>query len=162
VLEFGQDYHREKFIFVDELTIPEASLLLQQANQTFTDEQMKYVFKTIGTNPAKLLNLMNSILKNKCTLEEFVEDVLAQARRDLLAFVHQRILKALKEYPNGVEPEYFKKQEFKGVDLSYPKQVGIAMKGTNAVIYRIESGVYQLMSTQHRTALEHYDPIIRS
>ena len=38
--------------------------------------------------------------------------------------------------------------------------VGSAMKRSNAIIYRIELGMYQLMSGAHKTALKTYTPII--
>ncbi len=90
------------------------------------------------------------------TVTQFVDDVLAQADQDLVAFPYNPILKALKEHPEGVSPNYVKKVEFKGVDMSNPKAVGTSMKISNAIIYRIECLKYVLMSTAHRTALRTY------
>ena len=76
----------------------------------------------------------------------------------MIAFPHQAILQALKEQPEGVSPEYFNNQKSYGIDLSNPKAVGEAMKDSNVIIYRIELGLYTLMSTAHRTALSTYPP----
>jgi hypothetical protein len=94
------------------------------------------------------------------SLKEFVDSVIGQAERDLLAFPHQDILKALKSHPEGIPPAYFKKQKSKGVDLSNPKDVGVALKRSNALVYRIDRGLYCLMSTAHKTALKSYEPIL--
>jgi hypothetical protein len=67
---------------------------------------------------------------------------------------------ALKENPDEVSPEYFMNLKNEGVDLSNPRAVGTAMKGSNAIVYRIERRVYALMSTQHRTAMKTYIPIL--
>ncbi|MFN9982369.1 MAG: hypothetical protein ACK53Y_20750, partial [bacterium] len=96
-----------------------------------------------------------------CSLKQHVEGVLAGAEGNLVAFPHQAILKALKEHPEGVPPKYFKKQKSEGVDLSEPKAVGVAMKRSNVIVYRIEDGLYHLMSTAHKTALRSYDPIVK-
>ena len=122
-----------------------------------TEEEMRYVFSNIGTKPATLINLLDLT----CSLKQHVEDVLAHAERDLVAFPHQAILKALKAHPEGVPLDYFDNQENKGVSLSDPKAVGVSMKNSNAIVYRIENGLYQLMSTAHKTALRSYDPIVK-
>jgi hypothetical protein len=74
----------------------------------------------------------------------------------LVAFPYKPILKALKEHPEGVSPEFFENMKCEGVDMSNPKAVGISMKTSNAIIYRIECRKYVLMSTAHRTALKTY------
>jgi hypothetical protein len=74
-----------------------------------------------------------------------------------VAFTHKPILKALKENPDGVSPAFFNNQEHKGVDLPVPHEVGIAMKNSNAIVYRKELKQYQLMTTAHRTALKDYE-----
>jgi hypothetical protein len=121
----------------------------------------KYINVTInsniGTNAASLIDLQTLT----CTLKQHIERVLADAELALVAFPHKAILKALKEHPEGVSPKYFKKQKSEGVDLSEPKAVGVAMKRSNVIVYRIEDGLYHLMSTAHKTALRSYDPIVK-
>ena len=89
-----------------------------------------------------------------------MENVLAKARADLVAFPHKTILKALKDHPEGVPPKYFENQEHKGISLFDPIAVGESMKRSNAIVYRIELGVFKLMSKAHATALKSYEPII--
>jgi hypothetical protein len=73
----------------------------------------------------------------------------------------QPILKALKKNPEGVSPEYFGKEEYKGIDLSNPVAVGTAMKGSNAILYDMEERRYKLISQAHKVALRSYEPIVR-
>ena len=84
---------------------------------------------------------------------------LATARRDLAQFPHKAILNALKEHPEGVDPEYFKHMKNNGVDLSQLFAVGEAMKKSNAIAYRIELGKYKILSHCHQVALRSYDAI---
>ena len=86
--------------------------------------------------------------------------VLFDARLELVAFQHQPILKALKDRPGGISPEFFNKFENKGVDLSKPKAVGVAMREGNVITYRIERGVYTIYSKAIEVALRSYDPIL--
>jgi hypothetical protein len=157
VLEFGRDKDREEFIYVDEMTVPEAKELLAKLKVNLTEEEMQYVFSNIGTRPASLIKLQTLT----CSLKQHVERVLADAELDLVGFPHKAILKALKEHPEGVSPKYFNNQKSEGVDLSEPKAVGVAMKRSNVIVYRIEDGLYHLMSTAHKTALRSYDPIVK-
>ena len=154
VLEFGKDPYRENFLYVDEMSVTEAALLLRD---NFSEDEMHNIFTTIGTNPAMLNQLSEYVPKAK-TLEVFVEDVLAQAKMDLVAFPHKQILVELKNnLSTGVLPEIFNNQKHEGVDLSNPFDVRTSMKSSNAIIYRIELGQYVLMSTAHKTALESYN-----
>lgn len=73
---------------------------------------------------------------------------------------YQQILKALKDHPEGVSPEYFHNEEHKGVNLSHPEAVGAAMKSVNAIVYRKDLRKYMLMSGAHRKALDSYEPIV--
>jgi hypothetical protein len=91
-------------------------------------------------------------------VEVYVENKLAEARRELIAFSLKPILTALKENLDGVGPELFKNIEYKGVDLSDPRAVGLKMKDSNAIIYRIEKGQYELISKAHEIALKSYMP----
>jgi hypothetical protein len=72
----------------------------------------------------------------------------------------QPILKALKEHPEGVKPEYFSNEKYEGIDMSVPEAVGKAMQGSHAVLYDMKEGCYKLISHAHKVALETYDPII--
>jgi hypothetical protein len=99
------------------------------------------------------------VQKKGYTVEQFVKEVLDQARRELVDFPLKPILKALKEHPEGVIPEFFNNVKYEGVDLSNPQAVGYAMKRSNAIVYRIENGKYQLLSKAHETALKTYKPI---
>ena len=120
------------------------------------------IFDTIGTSPARLIKVLNYVQSRSTPLKDCVDAVLGGAHQDLLAFPLQPILQALKEHPEGVSPDYFKKQEYKGIDMSNPGAVGSVMKTSNAIIYRIELGKYQLMSAAHKTALKTYTPIINN
>jgi hypothetical protein len=154
VLEFGYDPDRENFIFVDEMTFEEAKVLLTNLDFKISDEELRYIAETIRTRPAMLENLASK--QGIMTVTQFVDDVLAQAHQDLAAFPYKPILKALKEHPEGVPPDYFENVEFKGVDMTNPKALGTSMKNSNAIIYRIERRLYILMSTAHRTGLRTY------
>ena len=158
VLQFGQDEARVRFLYVDEPTYDEAKTLLQRLGIKLTETDMQCLFDSIGTNPAMLIHMADTVMAGEKTVREYIDDLLAKARRDLIAFPHQAILQALKEHPEGVSPEYFNNQKSNGIDLSNPMAVGEAMKRSNAVIYRIELGLYTLMSIAHRTALSTYTP----
>jgi hypothetical protein len=159
VLNFGQDSSREKIIYVDELTHSEARKFLLENGFKMGEKEMQYIIDNIGSNAAMLLKLSLEVSDTE-TLKLFVDDVLAIAEQDLVSFPHKAILKALKEHPHGVAPKYFNNQEHKGVDLSNPQAVGASMKGSNAIVYRIELRLFTLMSTAHRTAIKSYDPIL--
>ncbi len=158
MLEFFKDEHREKFIFVDELTEPEAKQLLQVRGARFSDKEMRYIFDSIGATPVTLIDLMSKI--QKMSLNDYVKKVLSDADQDFVDFPLKPILSALKEHPEGVAPKYFNNQKYEGIDLSSPGAVAKAMKSSNAIIYRIELNKYQLMSTAHKTALKTYTPEI--
>jgi 5-bromo-4-chloroindolyl phosphate hydrolysis protein len=159
VLEFGKDPEREGFIYIDEMSTEEATTLLRNLKVTLTEQEIKYVFDNIGTTPAMVKSLARH-MKNKQPLQEFVDSRIAYATQTLDAFPHKAILNALKEHPEGVYPRYFKNQVHRGVDLTVPQAVGTAMKRSNAIVYRIELGMYKMMSTAHQTALKNYDPVL--
>ena len=79
---------------------------------------------------------------------------------ELVAFPHKQILKALKDHPEGVHPEFFNSLKNNGVDLSNPKAVGAAMRDGNAITYSIELCKYTIYSKAHEVALRRYDPIL--
>lgn len=160
VLEFGYDRSRENYIFVDELTDQEARQYLKFLGLILSEEDIKYIIDNIGTNPAVLRDMEGWIIIDKKTVYSFVAKTLADAKQELVAFKHKQILKALKEHPEGVSPEYFNNTENKGVDLSAPRAVGVSMKSSNAVAYRIELNMYMIISRRHQVALRTYDPPI--
>jgi len=160
VLEFGRDPRREKFIFVDGFTEVEARDYLERQKLSITESEITGVFARIGTSPAMLLDLNDCVQNEGYSVERFVKKVLEEAHLELAAFPLKPILKALKEHPEGVSPKFFKNMKYEGVDLSDPQAVGYAMKRSNAIVYRIENGKYQLLSKAHETALQTYEPII--
>jgi hypothetical protein len=157
VLEFGKDDDREEFIFVDELTESEAKQFLEVRGAMFSEEEMRYIFDTIGTSPARLIKVLNAVQRKKL-LKDCIDNILLRSNGKLIAFPLKPILKALKEHPEGVSPGYFENQEYKGFDMSDPVAVGEIMNKSEAIIYRIENEKYQLMSTAHKTALKTYTP----
>jgi len=157
-LEFGND-EREKFIYVDEMEREEATQLVEKLKTNITQDDMEYVFDNIGTCPLDIMNLDKRV-SSTYSVQDYVADVLEDSEYRLVAFRHKPILKALKDHPEGVSPEYFNNQKDEGVDLSFPKGVGAAMKSVNVIVYRHELRKYVLMSTAHRTALKSYEPII--
>ena len=161
-MEVGKDKDREEFIFVDEMNELEAREFLKVRGATFSDEEMRYIFDTIGTSPVTLIDLMSKISVYQKTLKDCVDAVLGGAHQDLLAFPLKPIFKALKENPEGVSPDYFNNQKYEGIDMSNPGAVSSVMKTSNAIIYRIELRKYQLMSAAHKTALKTYTPIINN
>jgi hypothetical protein len=156
VLQLGRD-KREEFIYVDEMEREEAEQLVEVLQTNITKAEMEYVFKKIGTSPLKLMNLHEKVSPTY-SVNDYVADVLEEARSNLVAFPHQQILKALKDHPEGVSPLYFNGKKDKEVNLSHPEAVGVAMKSVDAIVYCRESRKYMLMSTAHRTALESYEP----
>jgi len=159
-LEFGRDHLRGNFIFIDGFTEVEARDFLERRKLNITESEITGLFEKIGTSPGMLLKLNDCVQNEGYSVEEFVKEKLSTARLELSAFPLKPILKALKEHPEGVSPEFFNNMKYKGVDLSNPQAVGYAMNRSNAVVYRIENRKYQLLSKAHETALQTYEPII--
>jgi hypothetical protein len=174
VATFHQDTCLEQYLYVGEMTNDEAKQLVQRLLEReefkadgreafeFSDEELQYVFDTIGTNPMMLKRMVGDVAwSGSMTLKEFVGYHLRHAQATLMAFPHQQILKALKEHPEGVSPMYFHGKESEGVHLADPKAVATSLKnGHNVIVYRVELRQYQLISTAHKTALKSYDPIL--
>jgi len=160
VLEFGRDNTRENFIFIEGFTEVEARDYLRRINLNITESEVTDVFARIGTSPALLLDMRDCVQNEGYTVEQFVKEKLRIAHMELVAFPLKPILKALKEHPEGVSPDFFNNVKYKGVDLSNPQAVGYAMKRSDAIVYRIENLKYQLLSKAHETALQAYEPII--
>jgi hypothetical protein len=162
ILEFGNDDTREDYIFVDELSIDEATTYLKKQIPEMTADDMKtQVFDTIGTNPGVLNDLV--VAKGKgIPVNTFVENKLSKASEDLYLFPLQTILRSLKNLPDpklGVAPQHFGDQLENGVKLRNPEEVAVIMKRKmNPLLYRMDTRRYYLLSTAHRTALQSYEP----
>ena len=116
----------------------------------------------MGTIPLDVREFTNS-LENGESAADYIEDMLCAAKRDLSAFTHKPILKALKLSPDGVKTKVLRGIENEGVNLAEPKQVSVAMKKRQAIVYHHPSGEYRIASRAHRTALvERWNPIRRS
>ncbi len=167
MFQFGRD-DRERFICVGEMTFDETKQFLElrlkqmKLGISFTDAELHKIYDQIGGNPI-VLNKMLDFLEEKDSLDTCLKRIVDEARSELLGFKLQPILKAIKEHPEGVEPGYFKKQKYEGIDMSVPEQVGDAMKAKNAIVFRsdLDPKVYQALSTKHKTALKTYEPIIK-
>ena len=159
VVEFGMDRSREEFIFVDELDENELREFIGQNGMMLNQDEIREVIDNIGSNPATL-KCLRTHLRKGLSVADFIKKVLLYARLDLVAFQHQPILKALKDHPEGISPEFFNKLENEGVDLSDPKAVRAAMRMENVITYRIELGKYTIYSKAIEVALRSYDPIL--
>ena len=166
VFQFGMD-DRERFVFVGEMTFDETKKFLDlrieedKLGISFTDAELHKIHDQIGGNPT-VLNKMLDFLEKKDLLDKCLKRIVKEAHDELEGFKLQPILKAIKEHPEGVEPGYFKKQKYEGIDMSVPELVGDAMKAKNAIVFRsdLDPKVYQALSTKHKTALKTYEPII--
>jgi hypothetical protein len=161
VLVFGQDKDREEIILVPELTQGEALEFIRARRKgvDVNEKELMRLFDNVGTNAATL----ESFLNGDMSVDEFITVRIKAARHALVAFPFQPILKALKEHPEGVPPEYFNNEEYKGVDLSNPVEVGAVMKAaqSNVVYYDMEKDIYKLNSHALEVALRSYEPIIK-
>lgn len=157
VLGFGED-KRQNFIWVDEMNKAEAKQYLKNRGLDENSAEVGLFLRDIGALPLDLSKFVKA-LKSGQTAQQYVDEVVSSARADLVAFSLQSILVALKKSPKGVKAEDFKGKEEKGLLLSQPKQVGIAMKEQNAIVYHFESKQYRMFSKAHKTALRQYEPV---
>jgi hypothetical protein len=106
VLVFGQDKAREEIILVPELTQGEALEFIRARRKgvDVNEKEMMRLSDSVGTNAADLESFLNGAM----SVDEFIADRMEDAKGDLVAFPLKPILKALKEHPEGVHPEYFK------------------------------------------------------
>jgi DNA-binding XRE family transcriptional regulator len=142
----------------------EAIQLLNVFNTNLTEAEMDYVFKNIGTNPVRLLQLVEELVyevPSTMTLQDFIDDVIQFANMGIVPYPYKEILQALKDHPEGISPKYFNNRIHKsGVNLSDPVAVGIATMNCfhrSAVVYRVDLDKYVLASTALRTALQSYE-----
>ena len=165
VLEFKELRGRQKFIYVGELSESEGREYISKLNLNLSDKKIQHLTDTIGTNLATLRSMQAWVHGGK-SVEEFVAETLVAAEQDLVKFPHKQILKALKEHPEGVSPKYFRDMMSEGVDLSDPFAVGVAVRQSNVIVYRVElghytdPGRYMIMSHCHKSALKSYEPIL--
>ena len=156
VLGFGDD-QRQKFIWVNEMSRAEAEEFVKKRVPSISTEDFNRFVESIGTLPLSLTMLCDALLADQ-KVDVFIRSALEYAKKDLVAFLHKPILTALKKSPEGVSVELFGGVEHKGVPLSAPKDVAVAMKKVNVILYNFETKQYQLFSTAHKTALKTYDP----
>ena len=158
VVEFGKDPSRETFIFVDELNENELREFVRQHGMMLNEIEIRKVMDNIGSHPATVDELLIHMQKG-LSLDDFIAMTLIDAWKELVAFQHQQILKALKDHPEGISPGSFNKLKNEGVDLSNYRAVGLTMRKGNAIIYRIELNKYMIYSKAFEVALRSYDPI---
>ena len=72
------------------------------------------------------------------SLDDFITMTLHVATKELVSFPHKQILKALKDHPEGISPEFLNNLKNERVELSNRKAVGAAMREGNLITYRIE------------------------
>ena len=159
ILEFGKYDPFLQCIFIEELTHDQARDYFKKMKINLTDAEIIKVIDNIGANPA-ILNRLRAWVENGLPVDDFIDDTLANARLQLRAFQHQRILKALKDHPEGISPSLFKKAKNNGVELSIPAESCEAMKKAYAIIYRVDLQKYKTISRAHEVAMRTYNPIM--
>ena len=159
VLEFGKFDPFLQFLFIEELTYDQAIEYVKKTQINLTDAEIMKVIDNIGANPA-ILNRLKAWVMNGLTVDGFITDTFVNVRLQLGAFQHQRILKALKDHPEGVNPLCFKKPRNKGIDLSIPGEACKAMKKAYAIVYRVDLQMYKTVSRAHEVAMRTYDPVV--
>jgi hypothetical protein len=155
VLGFGED-KRQQFLYVDGMEVLEAEEYAKKKYPTIQDHDIQNFIDKIGTLPLDV-GLFCKGLSKGVPADTLINGVIAEAKKDLIAFTHTPILKALKNQPDGVSIEKFRGIEDKGVLLSEPKYVGVAMKVRNVIVYHFQSGEYRLFSKAHKTAIKDYE-----
>ncbi len=68
------------------------------------------------------------------------------------------IMKALKDHHKGLPIDYFDMEEYQGVNLVDQAAVGVFMKASNTLVYRMELGMYQLAPKVQKMALKTFEP----
>jgi hypothetical protein len=97
-------------------------------------------------------------LKKGISATQIIEEAILAANADLVAFTLKQILTALKTSPDGVHVSAFDGVKYEGVNLAKPKDVAVATKETNCIVYHLPSKQYRSVSRAHRTALMQYKP----
>ena len=156
VVGFGDD-QRQEFICVGEMSRAEAEAYVKKRIPDISSEDFTRFADNIGTLPLSLTLLCDALLAER-KMDDHIRRLVALAKVDLVAFLHKPILVALKKSPGGVSVMSFGGKEHEGVQLSAPKEVAVAMKKRNAILYNLETQQYQPFSKAHQTALKTYTP----
>ena len=154
-LVFGVD-GRQEIVWVDEMDTEEAEEYARKLHPGFPDADLKLFFDKVGKLPLDILRSMTA-LKEGIPAAQIIEEAVLAAKEDLAAFDLKPILAALKATPDGVHVRAFNGVEHKGVNLAEPKDVAVAMKKRNCIVYHMPSREYRLASRAHRTALMRYN-----
>lgn len=109
----------------------------------------------IGTLPLDIRRYVTS-LKDGETIESILDVSFTESTADLGGFKHKKIIEALKKSPDGVKTKMFDGDVDDGVLLSQPKEVAVAMKMQEAILYHLPSREYRFSSKAHRTAGLYY------
>ena len=147
-----QNDPRQQIVWVDEMDIEEAEKFARKLHPGVSDADLKLLFDKVGKLPSNILLSMTD-LKEGIPAAQIVEEAVAAAEKDLVAFTLEPILTALKATPDGVNVSAFNGVYYEGVYLAEPKDVAVAMKETNSVVYHMPSYEYRPASRAHRTAL---------
>jgi hypothetical protein len=155
-LAFGDD-KRHKIVWVDEMRAEEAEEYARKLHPAVSGAELKLIFDKVGKLPLDILRSMTA-LKEGISAAQIIEEAVAAAYADLVAFTLKPILTALKAAPDGVHIRAFDGVKYEGVNLAQPKDVAVAMKMKNRIVYHMPSRQYRLVSRAHRTALMQYKP----
>ena len=153
-LVFGDD-ERQEIIWVEDMDTEEAKEYARKLHPDVSDADLNLLFDKVGKLPLDILNSMTA-LKEGIPVAQIIEDAVLAANTDLVDFTIKPILTALKATPDGVNISAFDGVKYEGVNLGKAKQVAVAMKETNCLIYHMPSKQYRLASRAHRTALMQY------
>jgi hypothetical protein len=155
-LAFGDD-KRHKIVWVDEMRAEEAKEYARKLHLAVSGAELKLIFDKVGKLPLNILRSMTA-LKEGISAAKIIEEAVAAAYADLVAFTLKPILTALKAAPDGVHIRAFDGVKYEGVNLAQPKDVAVAMKMKNCIVYHMPSKQYRLVSRAHRTALMQCKP----
>lgn len=155
-LAIGDDEIHE-IVWEDEMNAEEAEEYAKKFHPAVSGAELKVLFDKVGKLPSKILRSMTA-LKEGISAAQIIEEAVLAAEKDLVVFTLNPILAALKATPDGVHIRAFDGLEYKGVNLAEPKDVAVAMKKRNCIVYHMPSGEYRLVSRAHRTALMQYKP----
>ncbi len=161
VLEFRGDPDRENYIYVDEMSELEANELLDKRGAPFNVTERRYIYDNLGTRAGMLVAMVGEYKRTRKSVKECVDRKVKDAATHLKNFPLKPILLALKERPDGVPLDQFENQMCGNVNLFDVREVGTVMRAraeSNPLVYRVELGEYQLLSSAFKTALKSYHP----
>jgi hypothetical protein len=137
------------------MEVHEAKEFAKKKHPSIKEIDLENFIDKIGTLPLHI-GLFCKGLSNEASADTLINKKVRQSMADLVAFAHKPILKALKNQPDGVNMNCFDGIRDEGVLLSKPKDVGVEMKSTKAVLFHFESNEYRLFSKAHKTAIKDY------